>query len=77
MTPFEPLNDEREIEREREKGKAEVRVVIIRDTTYYEGKQTFPALEVPRKFPQVFLVKVGWRGGKALESEEDKLMGSV
>jgi hypothetical protein len=37
--------------------------------------EKFPALKVPMQYPIVLLVKVGWRGCKALGSKEGKGLG--
>jgi hypothetical protein len=38
---------------------------VVGDTTFNGGDRAmFTAMKVPRQYPLVLLVKVGWRGGK-------------
>jgi hypothetical protein len=49
---------------------------IVRDTTFYGGRQNFPALNVPSQCPLVLPVKIYWRRGRALGREGDKALGN-
>jgi hypothetical protein len=45
----------------------------VRDTTFSRGKRDkFTATKVPRQWPLVLLVNVGWRRGKMFGSEEGR-----
>jgi hypothetical protein len=43
---------------------------------YKKVTENFMALKLPNLCPLVLLVKVTWRQSRALDSEEDKLIGS-
>jgi len=54
-------------ERERESG------WVVRETTFNRGDRAkFMFIRAPRLCLLVFLVKVGWRGGKTFRCEEDR-----
>jgi len=40
-----------------------------------QGEAIFTAVNIPRQSPLVLQVNVGWRKGKALGTEEDKVTG--
>jgi hypothetical protein len=48
----------------------------VKDTTFYEGRQHFPALSVSSKCPLFLLVNICSREGKALGNEGGKELGS-
>jgi hypothetical protein len=43
--------------------------VIVWDTTFKKVWAKFTTMKVPRQYPLVLLVKVGWRGGKTFGCE--------
>jgi len=51
---------------------------IVRNTALITGRGEgeYARVTFLRPCPLVLLVKVGWRQGRALESEEDTIMGS-
>jgi hypothetical protein len=46
---------------------------VVMDTPQREAK--FTAVNIPNQSPLVLQLKVGWRKGKALVTEEDKVTG--
>jgi hypothetical protein len=40
-----------------------------------QGEAKFTAVNIPRQSPLVLEANVGWRKGKALVTEEEKVMG--
>jgi hypothetical protein len=41
----------------------------------FQGETKFTFLKIPRQCPLVLLVKVGWKQGKVLRSEEGSVKG--
>lgn len=42
-----------------------------------EGERKFTTLKAPRRYPFVLLVKIDWKQGRAMGSEESSVLGSV
>jgi hypothetical protein len=62
------------LKQEREREKIKLRRDYLETLYCTGGTENLPALNVPRQWPFVLLVKVGWREFKTLQSNDGKEM---